>query len=357
LKPGSGIDEKVAMPATETSRPAGDVFLRKQESRGAEEHARPVKLVIQIPCYNEEQSLPVTLSHLPRSVQGIDVVEWLIIDDGSTDRTLEIARQHGVDHIVRLPHNQGLACAFMAGLRACLAAGADVIVNTDADNQYNADDIPSLVAPILQGRAEIVVGCRPIDDIAHFSAFKKLLQKVGSWVVRVASKTDIPDAPSGFRAMHRNAASQLNVFSEYTYTLETIIQAGQKHMAITWVPVRVNGYLRPSRLIRSIPRYVWRSLVTILRIFIVYRPLAFFMTLSAVVMAPGILAVLRFLYLYSIGQGAGHVQSLVLGSSLVVLGFIIVVVGIVSDLIAVNRKLLEDLRARELLDRTETKHG
>ncbi|MFQ5906973.1 MAG: glycosyltransferase family 2 protein, partial [bacterium] len=211
------------------------------------------KLIIQIPCYNEEATLGVTLAALPREIPGVDIVEWLIIDDGSEDKTIEVAKAHGVDHIVRLSRHQGLAKAFVAGLEGSLKAGADIIVNTDADNQYCADDIPKLIGPIVTGEAEIVVGARPIAEIQHFSPLKKYLQRLGSWIVRVASKTRIPDAPSGFRAMSRHAAMQLHVFNEYTYTLETIIQAGQKGMAITSVPIKTNGYLRPSRLVKTIP--------------------------------------------------------------------------------------------------------
>jgi len=229
-----------------------------------------LKLIIQIPCYNEADTLAIALAALPREVPGFDAVEWLIIDDGSTDDTVAVARANGVDHVIRHTRNQGLARGFMTGLDACLRLGADVIVNTDADNQYNADDIPALTKPILEHRADIVVGARPIETIKHFSPVKKMLQKLGSWVVRLASKTDIPDAPSGFRAMSRAAAQRLMVFNDYTYTLETIIQAGQKNMAITSVPIRINGDLRPSRLVKSIPSYIKRSIVTIIRIFIIY---------------------------------------------------------------------------------------
>ena len=229
-----------------------------------------MKLLIQIPCFNEAETLAIALAALPRVVAGFDTVEWLIIDDGSQDETVRVARENGVDHVISHTRNQGLAYGFMTGLDACLRLGADVIVNTDADNQYNADDIPALTAPILEHRADIVVGARPIDTIEHFSFVKKLLQKLGSWVVRVASKTDIPDAPSCFRAMSRAAAQRLIVFNDYTYTLETIIQAGQKNMAITSVPVRVNEDLRPSRLMKSIPSYIKRSIGTIIRIFIIF---------------------------------------------------------------------------------------
>ncbi|HDH04472.1 MAG TPA: glycosyltransferase family 2 protein [Nitrospirae bacterium] len=301
------------------------------------------KLIIQIPCYNEEAALGITLSSLPREIPGIDVIEWLIIDDGSTDRTVEVARSHGVDHVIHLPRNQGLARAFMSGLEACLKAGADIIVNTDADNQYSADDIPRLVEPILSGKAEIVVGARPIAEIKHFSPIKKILQKLGSWAVRFASKTDIPDAPSGFRAMTREAAMRLNVFNKYTYTLETIIQAGQKDMAITSVPVRTNEELRPSRLVKSIHSYVRRSVLTIIRITMTYKPFEFFAVPGMIAFALGLLLFLRFFYFYFTGDGAGHVQSVILAALLLGTGFFLSVVGLLADLISVNRKLLEKL--------------
>jgi glycosyltransferase involved in cell wall biosynthesis len=308
------------------------------------------KLVIQIPCYNEEETLGVTLSRLPRKIPEINNIEWLIIDDGSTDRTVEVAKEHGVDHIVSLPSNQGLAKAFLAGLEASLNAGADIIVNTDADNQYCADDIPRLIEPILSGEAEIVVGARPIDEIEGFSFMKKCFQKLGSWVVRLASRTDIPDAPSGFRAISRKAAMRLNVFSEYTYTLETIIQAGQKGMAITSIPIRTNGALRKSRLVKSIPSYIYRSIVTIVRIFITYRSFRFFALLGVFSFIPGVLISLRFVYFYLIGDGAGHVQSLILSGLLMGTGFLLVVTAFVADLVSVNRKLLEniDWRVRQM---------
>jgi glycosyltransferase involved in cell wall biosynthesis len=309
-----------------------------------------VKLIIQVPCYNEEGSLGIALDALPRHVDGFERVEWLIIDDGSRDGTVRVAQEHGVDHIVRFTRNQGLAAAFMAGLDACLAAGADVIVNTDADNQYSADSIPDLVRPILEGRADLVVGARPIQTIGHFSATKKLLQAVGSWVVRVASKTQVPDAPSGFRAMSRRAAMQLNVFSEYTYTLETLIQAGQKRMAVTSVPIQVNADLRPSRLVRSIPSYVARSVLVIGRIFITYKPFLVFTLVGSLTFFAGAVTGARFLYFYLLNEGSGHVQSVILSALLLGGGFFLIVAGIIADLISVNRKLLEkiDLRLRKL---------
>ena len=305
-----------------------------------------MKLIIQIPCFNEAETLALTLAGLPREVPGFDAVEWLVVDDGSTDGTLEVARANGVDHVVRHTSNQGLAQAFMTGLNACLERGADVIVNTDADNQYNAADIPALIAPILDGAAEIVVGERPIQVIEHFSPLKKMLQKLGSWAVRVASNTNIPDAPSGFRAITRSAAQRLAVFNDYTYTLETIIQAGQKHVAITSVPVRVNEDLRPSHLVSSIPSYIARSVVTIVRVFVIYRPFRFFAALAAVSFLAGFAIGFRFLLFYLAGEGDGHVQSLMLATLLMGAGFQFFVVAFVADLLAANRKLLEDLLYR-----------
>lgn len=318
-----------------------DGFLKGHTSGG---RAPSMKLIIQIPCYNEAETLAIALAELPRQVDGFDTVEWLVIDDGSSDDTAAIARANGVDHIVRHSVNLGLARGFMTGLDACLRRGADVIVNTDADNQYNAADIPALVAPVLEGRADIVVGARPIATIEHFSPVKKLLQKLGSWVVRVASKTDIPDAPSGFRAISRDAAQQLIVFNNYTYTLETIIQAGQRGIPIMSVPVRVNGDLRPSRLVKSIPSYLRRSIATIIRIFVIYRPFRFFGTIGAVLFALGTLIGLRYLWFFLEGNGEGHVQSLILGSILLGMGFQTILIAFVADLLAANRRLMEEVR-------------
>jgi len=305
-----------------------------------------MKLIIQIPCYNEAATLAAALRELPRKVDGFDSVEWLIINDGSTDATVEVAKANGVDHIIGFPRNKGLARGFMAGLEACLALGADVIVNTDADNQYCAADIPALVRPILEGRAEIVIGSRPIAEIRHFSPLKKLLQKLGSSVVRWVSRTDVEDAPSGFRALSREAALRLNIYSDYTYTLESIIQAGRRGMAIVSVPVRVNRELRPSRLVKSIPGYLKKSILTILRIFVVYKPFAFFMSIGAAVFLVGFLLGLRFLYYLFTGGGAGHVQSLILAAVLLGMGFQTILVAFLSDLLAVNRALLEDIQYR-----------
>jgi glycosyltransferase involved in cell wall biosynthesis len=305
-----------------------------------------MKLIIQIPCYNEAETLSVALKELPRSMEGFDKVEWLIIDDGSTDNTVEVARANGVDHVVSFARNQGLARAFMAGLDASLKLGADVIVNTDADNQYDARDIPVLVKPILDKKAELVVGARPVSEMKQFPFMKRQLQKLGSWVVRLASRTDIPDAPSGFRAMSREAALRLNVFNDYTYTLETIIQAGQKRMAVRSVPVRVNSDLRPSRLVKSIPSYVGKSVVTIVRIFVVYKPFRFFMTAGLLLFGGGFAIGLRFIYYYFLDGGRGHVQSLILASVLLGIGFQTMLVAFLADLLAVNRRLMEDVQYR-----------
>jgi len=309
-----------------------------------------MKLIIQIPCYNEEATLGLTLSQLPRQLPGVDKIEWLIINDGSRDRTLEVAKANGVDRIVNFKRNQGLAKAFMAGLEASLQAGGDIIVNTDADNQYCAEDIPLLIAPILEGRAEIVIGTRPIQEIAHFSPIKKFLQRLGSLVVRLASNTRIPDAPSGFRAISREAALQLNVFNEYTYTLETIIQAGQRGLTITSVPIRTNGYLRPSRLVKSISAYVQHSVLTILRVFMTYRPLQFFTLLGSIPFSLGFLLCCRWLFLFwgIIGDdpAKSRVPSLVLAAILILIGVQFLIFGLVADLMSVNRQLLEDIQLR-----------
>jgi glycosyltransferase involved in cell wall biosynthesis len=305
------------------------------------------KLIIQIPCYNEERTLGTTLSALPRYLPGIDKIEWLVINDGSRDRTVEVAKEHGVDHIVSFPTNQGLAKGFMAGLEAGLKAGADIIVNTDADNQYCADDIPKLVQPILLGQADMVVGARPIWQTKHFSYIKKLLQNFGSGMVRLASNTDIPDAPSGFRAFSREAAMQLNVFNSYTYTLETIIQAGQRGMAVVSVPIRTNPNLRRSRLVKSIPSYVMRSTFTILRIFMVYKPLRFFLLLGSIPTALGTLLGVRWLLLFLlVDPTRSRTPSLILAAILILIGFQLWMFGLVADLLATNRRLLEETRLR-----------
>jgi len=313
------------------------------------------KLVIQIPCFNEEAALPITLAALPRELPGIDSIEWLIIDDGSSDATIDVARSHGVDHVVALPRHKGLARAYVAGLDASIRAGADIIVNTDADNQYQADDIPLLIAPILSGEAEIVVGSRSIDQIENFSRVKKQLQFLGSWVTRKLSGTEVADAPSGFRAISREAALRLHVFTDYTYTIETIIQAGRKGMAITSVPIRTNPEIRDSRLITSIPRYIQRQLLTMARVFMTYRPFPFFAVPGGLSFAAGFVVGLRFLFFYLADGGGGHIQSLILAALLMGGGAVLVLAGLLADLIAVNRKLLEDVdwRVRKVEERLD----
>ncbi len=314
-----------------------------------------MKLIIQIPCYNEEKTLAIALKELPKNVKGFDEVQWLIINDGSVDDTAKVAKKCGVKHIINFTKNQGLARAFIAGLNECVRLGADVIVNTDADNQYSAKDIPRLVKPILDKKADIVIGARPISNIRHFSIMKKILQKLGSWVVRRASNTDIPDAPSGFRAMSRDAAMQLNVFNEYTYTLETIIQAGQKGMAITSIDISVNEDLRPSRLVKSIPGYIKKSVGTIVRIFAVYKPFRFFISIGAVLFLAGFAIGLRFLYFYFTSDGTGHIQSLILAGLLMGIGFQTGLIAFMAYLLAVNRRLLEDIKTLSMKERNA--HG
>jgi glycosyltransferase involved in cell wall biosynthesis len=305
-----------------------------------------MKLIIQIPCLNEAATLGTALATLPRTVAGFDKVEWLVVDDGSTDGTAELARKLGVDHVVRHPVNRGLATAFMTGIDAALQHGADVIVNTDADNQYEAADIPLLVQPILEHRADMVIGARPIAQTEHFSWIKKQLQHLGSWAVRIASKTDVADAPSGFRAMTRETAMRLNVFNAYTYTLETIIQAGLSNLTVVSVPIRTNPDLRPSRLVKSIPNYVKRSLVTILRVFVIYRPLTLFLWVSAILTMVGVAIGTRYLVFLVAGDGGGHVQSLILAALCLMLGGLSFMIGLIADLIATNRKLLEQIDFR-----------
>lgn len=305
-----------------------------------------MKLIIQIPCYNEAETLEIALNDLPKKIDGIDEIEVLIINDGSKDNTVEVAKNWGVNYVVNFKRNKGLAKGFMAGIDAALRNGADIIVNTDADNQYAGEDIEKLVRPILDGKSDIVIGERPIMDTEHFSPLKKRLQKFGSWVVRKASNSDIPDAPSGFRAYSRNAAIQLNVANEYTYTLETIVQAGRNKIAQTSVPIRTNAELRPSRLFSSMFGYVKKSMLTILRAFMMYKPLRFFSLLGGIIFAVGGLIGLRFLFFFFQGTGNGHIQSLILSSTLMMIGFQTFVIGLQGDMIAANRKILEDIQVR-----------
>ncbi|MBR4982887.1 MAG: glycosyltransferase family 2 protein [Lachnospiraceae bacterium] len=301
-----------------------------------------MKLIIQIPCYNEAETLEIALNDLPKKIEGIDCIEYLIINDGSKDKTVEVAKKWGVHHVVNFKQNKGLAKGFMAGLDGCLRNGADIIVNTDADNQYCGEDIEKLIRPILNGEADMVIGARPIDETEHFSWIKKKLQHFGSWVVRKASNTDIPDAPSGFRAFSREAAMRINVVNDYTYTLETIVQAGREKIAITSVPIRTNGELRPSRLFNSIMGYVKKSMLTIIRAYMMYKPLRCFTFVAAVPTLIGLLIGFRYLYFVAMGTSGGHVQSLLLACTLIILGFVTLVVGLLADVLAANRKLIED---------------
>ncbi len=314
-----------------------------------------MKLIIQIPCLNEEQTLPGTLADLPREVEGFEQVEWLVIDDGSTDRTVEVARAQGVDHIVRLTNNKGLASGFQAGLDASLKLGADVVVNTDADNQYNGADIPKLVAPIVRGEADLVVGDREVQTIEHFSPVKKSLQRLGSWVVRRASDTTVPDTTSGFRAYNREAALQVQVVSRFTYTLETIIQAGKQLVAIDHVPIRTNPKTRESRLFTSMWSYVRTNAASIFRIYSMYEPLRVFLAAAAIVALGALVIWGRFFVLLIQGEGQGHVQSVVLGSTLFVVAVQLAALGIIGDLLAANRVLIQ--RTLERVRRVELTLG
>ena len=305
-----------------------------------------MKLIIQIPCYNEAETLEIALNGLPKHINGIDTIEYLIINDGSKDNTVEVAQNWGVHHIVNFKQNKGLAKGFMAGIDEALRQGADIIVNTDADDQYCGADIEKLVRPILDGQADIVIGARPIDETEYFSPLKKKLQHFGSWVVRKASGTDIPDAPSGFRAYSREAALQLNVVNEYTYTLEQIVQAGRNRIAIMSVPIRTNAELRPSRLFSSMFGYVKKSMLTIIRSYIMYRSLQFFVILGSVPIGIGLILGIRFLIRFLMGNGSGHIQSLILVSLLIIIGVMMWVIGILADTIAANRKIMQDVQKR-----------
>ena len=301
-----------------------------------------MKLIIQIPCLNEEKTLPVTLKEIPRKIDGVDEIELLVIDDGSTDNTIKVARENGVQHIVRFTNNKGLAEAFNAGLDACLKLGADIIVNTDGDNQYSGEDIKKLIQPIIDGEADIVIGDRQVNGIKHFSYAKRKLQILGSWVVKHVSNTNVPDATSGFRALSREAALRMNVVTRFSYTLETIIQAGKKNLAVSHIPIRTNEKLRDSRLFRSIPGYIKRSILTIFRIYTMYEPLKMFFRIGGIIFGAGLIISLRFLYFYLTGQGGGHIQSLILATILFMIGFQTMMIGLVADLIGGNRRLIED---------------
>ena len=305
-----------------------------------------MKLIIQIPCLNEELSLPITLEDLPKQIEGIDSIETLIIDDGSTDKTVEVAKKLGVHHVLQFTNNKGLAKAFIAGINQSLKLGADIIVNTDADNQYFGGDIVKLIQPILKKDSDIVVGDRQVETIRHFSPVKIFLQKFGSWIVRQLSGTEIPDATSGFRAYSRDAALQLNVVSDFTYTIETIISAGKKNLAIAHVPVKTNTKLRESRLFPSIRVYLQRSLVTMLKVYSMYRPLRLFTLAGGTTFLLGFAIGCRYLFFFFMGQTEGHIQSLILSAILLIVGFQIIMMGIAAELISVNRQLLEDIQVR-----------
>lgn len=305
-----------------------------------------MKLIIQIPCYNEEDTLKITLDAIPKEIEGADEIEILIINDGSKDKTVQVAHDWGVHHIVNFPKNLGLARAFDAGLKASVARGADIIVNLDADNQYCADDIGKLIKPILDGKADIVIGARPIESIKHFSLIKKMLQRLGSKVMRLVSRTNVQDAPSGFRAFSRDAAAQINIFDNYTYTMETIIQAQKKGLAVENVPVRVNEDLRPSRIVKNYFDYIFRSIKTMIRICIIYRPFKFFMALSLLFVAFGFILGIRYLCFFQMGQGKGHIQSLILCGLSITIGFQTALLAVIADLLAINRKLIEDVQIK-----------
>jgi glycosyltransferase involved in cell wall biosynthesis len=316
-----------------------------------------LKLVIQIPAYNEEQTIARTLSDLPKQLPGVDVVETILVDDGSTDGTVAAAERAGVNHVVRLLNHRGLATAFVAGINASLRLGADVIVNTDADNQYRGEDVARLVAPIVEGKAEVVIGDRDIRRSPHMSGFKKFLQQLGSRAVGIASGMSVPDVTSGFRAFSREAAYEINVFNPFTYTLETIIQAGNRNLQVQSVVVRTNAPARPSRLYRGIGSYVRKSIATILRIYTLYRPLKTFFGIGMIFLLAGTALGARFLYYYVAGNGAGHVQSLILAAILLIVGFQTILIGLVADLISVNRRLSEEvlIRLKKLERRTVAK--
>jgi glycosyltransferase involved in cell wall biosynthesis len=305
-----------------------------------------MKLIVQIPCFNEENTLPQTVADIPRQIDGIDAVEILVIDDGSSDKTVETAKALGIDHIVSHKRNRGLALTFMTGLETCLKLGADIIINTDGDNQYNGADIPKLIAPILNGEADMVIGDRQTEKINHFGFLKKKLQKAGSQMVRMISNTDVPDAVSGFRAFSREAAMQINIVSRYSYTVETVIQAGDKRMKITSVPVRINPKTRESRLITSIPRFVFNQVSTMVRMYTMFKPLKMFVIMGCFFFLGGLIPMIRFVYFYTLGQGGGHIQSLVLAAVLLLIGIQLWVLGLLGDVISFNRKLIEETLIR-----------
>jgi len=309
-----------------------------------------VKVIVQIPCFNEEETLPQTVRDIPRQIQGVDQVEILVIDDGSTDRTVEVAKEVGVDHIVANTSNKGLAQTFLVGLDACLRLGADLVVNTDGDNQYKGQDIAKLITPILKREADIVIGDRQTDKIPHFSAAKKKLQKIGSFSVRMLSNTDVPDTVSGFRAFSRDAAMQMSIVSSFSYTIETVIQAGKKRLAIASVSVETNPKTRESRLFRSVPEFLKASIASMIRIYTIYEPLKVFFYIGGFLILGALIPSVRFLIYYIMGQGAGHIQSLILATILFVVGFQVLMIGLVADVLSFNRRLIEEtlLRVRRI---------
>jgi glycosyltransferase involved in cell wall biosynthesis len=325
---------------TERERPAWASPESRQVPTGPARR-RPVTLIVQVPCFNEADTLPAVIRAIPRQIDGVDRVEILVIDDGSNDSTVRVAQDLGVDHIVRHTNNKGLARAFRTGIDSCLSLGADIIVNTDGDNQYNGQDIVQLIRPILDGTADIVVGDRRTQEVAHFSPLKRLLQRLGSRIVRTLSGTDVPDTVSGFRAISAHAALHLNIVSSFSYTIEMLIQAGRKNLAITSVPIRTNAPTRPSRLFKGIPQFIGRSVATMVRMYAMYKPLATFLSIGAVLFAIGAIPILRFLYFWLEGSGRGHIQSLILGGVLVILGCVTLLIGLVADLINFNRQLIE----------------
>jgi glycosyltransferase involved in cell wall biosynthesis len=318
-----------------------------------------MKLIVQIPCFNEGKTLPATFNDIPKQIEGVDSVEIMIIDDGSSDNTIEVAKTLGVHHIVVNKKNKGLARTFRAGINECLKLGADIIVNTDGDNQYAGWDIPKLIQPILDGKADVVVGDRNTAKVAHFSPFKKFLQRLGSYVVKTLSGVQVPDAVSGFRAYSRDAALQLNIVSPFSYTIEALIQAGKKHMAVTSVPVETNEKTRESRLFSSIPKFIERQLTTIIRMYAMYQPLRVFFLIGLTLSILGAIPIIRFLYFYFTGDGEGHLQSLILGGVLTVLGFISFLIALLADLMNFNRQLieqtLEKVRRMELMQLEQEK--
>lgn len=305
-----------------------------------------MKLIIQIPCYNEAETLPIALRDLPRELPGIDDIELLVVDDGSQDQTAEVACRLGVHHLYRFPQRVGLARAFVAGLDLALTAGADIIVNTDADNQYDARDLPQLIKPIMERRADIVVGDRGVANLRHFSPTKRFLQRIGSWVVHLASGLSVPDATSGFRAFSREAALRMTVLSDYSYTLETLIQAGARNLSVAYVPVHTLPETRKSRLIQSTPNYLAQSVLTILRAYAMYKPMRIFLIVGSLMILIGLVPAVRFLYFYFAGSGSGHIQSLIFAAVLLIVGFQVLLIGLLADVIGFNRKILEEVLYR-----------